>query len=98
MIIHDECHSVSNKTTQEFYEHITFKEKDISCIGFSATPPIGVKPYETILSTYSIYDAFCDDIIVPPYIKWISCDEILDYEDILHFCKKSFKNYTIKKL
>ena len=38
LIIHDECHSIVNKTTQEFYNFIKIKNPDVKCIGFSATP------------------------------------------------------------
>ena len=38
LIIHDECHSISNNTTQEFYKYIIGKNNNVKCIGFSATP------------------------------------------------------------
>ena len=38
LIIHDECHSIQNITTQKFYQYMIEKNKNISCLGFSATP------------------------------------------------------------
>ena len=72
LLIHDECHSISNKTTKTFYNYIMNKNKDISCLGFSATPNINIKPYDKIISEYTIYDAFCDNVIVKPKINWIN--------------------------
>ena len=66
LIIHDECHSITNKTTREFYDYILVKNKNISCLGFSATPKLDYEPYKQIISSYSIYDAFCDDVFWLP--------------------------------
>ena len=71
LIIHDECHSIQNNTTQEFYDSVLSKNNNVSCLGFSATPCLEYAPYDRILSQYTIYDAYCDDIIVPPKIKWV---------------------------
>ena len=35
LIIHDECHSIQNNTTQEFYNYICGVNKFVKCIGFS---------------------------------------------------------------
>ena len=84
LIIHDECHSIINKSTQNFYKFILDYNINIKCIGFSATPYLDYKPYTKILSSYSIYDAFIDKVIVPPIIKWITTDKKLnDIENIL---------------
>ena len=96
LIIHDECHSINN-TTKEFYNYILDKYKDIRCIGFSATPSL-VKPYDNIISKYTIYDAYLDNVIVPPKIKFIKSKLILDDNDFLTLCKKLIKPLYYKKI
>jgi len=81
LIIHDECHSIINKSTQLFYNFILEKLSNIKCIGFSATPYLDYKPFNKLLSSYSIYDAFIDKVIVPPKIKWISVESDNEYQD-----------------
>jgi len=84
LIIHDECHSIVNKTTRQFYDSILQQQPfPPKCIGFSATPNQTYEPYKDIISSYSIYDAFLDGVVVPPKIKWFSCDDILNYEEIV---------------
>ena len=97
LIIHDECHSIKNKTTQEFYKHI-LKKSNTSCLGFSATPHLEIEPYNNVISKYTIYDAFLDNVIVPPVIKWISSDDVLNDIDYLHICKKEIKKLYYKKI
>jgi superfamily II DNA or RNA helicase len=70
LIIHDECHSICNKSTQDFYNYILNKDSTIRCIGLTATPNFDYEPYNNLLSSYSIYDAFIDNIIVSPKIYW----------------------------
>tara|TARA_B100000900_G_scaffold375040_1_gene356725 strand:- start:9255 stop:12143 length:2889 start_codon:yes stop_codon:yes gene_type:complete len=96
MIIHDECHSIQNKTTQEFYEYIDFK--NCKCLGFSATPNLNIKPYDNIISTYTIYDAFCDNVILPPKIVWIESISILNDIDYIMLCKKYINQLYYKKI
>lgn len=98
LIIHDECHSIVNNTTQTFYQWALKSQKSCKCIGFSATPVIDFKPYDKILSHYSIYDAFCDDIIVPPHIKWIASEKILTDADIISICEQEIANLYYKKI
>ena len=98
LIIHDECHSITNKTTKEFYNYILKSNNSISCLGFSATPNLEFKPYNNIISQYSIYDAFCDDIIVPPKIKWIKSSMQLDDENIVTYCKNEINKLHYKKI
>lgn len=79
LIIHDECHSISNSTTQEFYNWILGKFPTTRCIGFSATPILTIAPFTKLLSKYSIYNSVCDEVIVPPRIVWIkTTDELSD--------------------
>ena len=77
LVIHDECHSIENTTTQEFYKwlesHNSTKNIQTRIIGFSATPE-KIAPLQTILSKYSKYDAFKDKVIVPPKLLWIKND------------------------
>lgn len=95
LIIHDECHTIVNKTTREFYEYMLQKKIVPKCIGFSATPHLSFEPYSTILSSYSIYDAFMDNVIVPPQIKWFSCDDILHYEEIIPLVQKEINKSSL---
>ena len=98
LIIHDECHSIINKTTTKFYDWILEKHKNISCLGFSATPNIGIKPFDNIISHYSIFDAFCDNIILGPKIKWIDSDNILSETDIIKICSEEIDKLYYKKI
>ena len=93
LIIHDECHSIRNKTTQEFYEYF-LKEAPVvpKCIGFSATPHLEIAPFTKIISSYSIYDSFMDGIIVPPKIKWFSCEEMISQLEIIQLAKQLIEN------
>jgi len=98
MIIHDECHTM-NKSTREFYNYMYEKKNNyiIKSIGFSATPKLEYKPYDNVISSYSIYDAFLDNVIVRPKIKWLTYDGILNYQEIVTIMKdiinKSELNY-----
>jgi hypothetical protein len=67
LVIHDECHSINNKSTQSLLDF--FQKFGTSIIGFSATPEF-IGPYKNIISEYSIYSAFCDSIILSPKILW----------------------------
>ena len=96
LIIHDECHSIQNNTTQEFYDSVLSKNNNVSCLGFSATPCLEYAPYDRILSQYTIYDAYCDDIIVPPKIKWVESIHTLEDKDFLEICKKTLETWYIR--
>mgnify|MGYP001164133324 CR=1 FL=1 len=98
LIIHDECHSIQNSTTREFYEFILSRENIPNCLGFSATPNLNYKPYDNIISEYTIFDAFCDNTIVPPKIKWVESGSILSDNDILEICKENMKDLHYKKI
>lgn len=100
LIIHDECHSISNKTTQLFYDFMLQKSIIPKCIGFSATPNLDFTPFKKIISSYSIYDSFLDDVIVPPKIKWFTCNEALTQVDILLAIQKIIddSNLPYKKI
>ena len=96
LIIHDECHSIVNKTTRQFYEHMLQRTTVPKCIGFSATPNQTYEPYKDILTSYSIYDAFLDDVIVPPKIQWFTCDDKLEYDEIVHLVFKQVEKAGLK--
>ncbi len=98
LIIHDECHTIKNNTTKEFYEFILNKYPSISCLGFSATPFLEYDPYKNIISEYTIYDAFIDNIILPPKIIWYKSDKVLDDYDFVHLCRKQIKQLQYKKI
>jgi hypothetical protein len=98
LIIHDECHSISNITTREFYSFVFQKYKDVKCIGFSATPCLLYAPFSRIITHYSIYDACCDKIILPPKVVWIKSNKLLQNQDIRHVCKQLFDDLPYKKV
>lgn len=82
LILHDECHSISNQTTRNFYKHMMQTQPSIRCIGFSATPILEYEPFTKILSSYTIYDGVQDDIIVPPKIMWMKSNSTITQEKI----------------
>ena len=98
LIIHDECHSIINKTTKEFYKHILHKNEDTRCIGFSATPSTTDAPFDTILSKYTIYNAYLDGVICTPKIKWFKSDTKLSYEDTITLFKGCSKDLVYNKI
>jgi superfamily II DNA or RNA helicase len=71
LVIHDECHTIVNSTTQQFYKWLLREYSEVRCLGFSATPTLAHAPYTRILSQYTIYDACTDGTIVPPTISWL---------------------------
>lgn len=107
LIIHDECHSISNKTTKKFYDYLlidkpnTKKENSIipSCIGFSATPLINDDiPFKSILSKYTIYDAYKDGVVVKPVIKWINTESKISHIDIIKIFKSDILKLPYRKI
>ena len=98
LVIHDECHSIQNNTTQEFYNYLYSISNTVRCIGFSATPNLEIFPFNNVLSDYTIYDAFCDNIILPPKIKWIHNDRILTDSDYFYICYDNIKELYYKKI
>ena len=98
LVIHDECHSISNKTTRVFYDYLLERYNNVRCIGFSATPILDFKPFDNIISNYTIYDAYNDDVIVPPKINWIKTNNKLNEIDIAKLCKKLIEKTHYKKV
>lgn len=88
LIIHDECHSIINKTTKEFYQWIQNTHPNTRIIGFSATPHLELDPFKKVLTQFSIYDAFTQDIIVPPKVEWWKTNRILSFDEIGNLVKK----------
>ena len=98
LIIHDECHSIINTSTSNFYKYILQKFKNIKCIGFTATPELDIEPYNNTISTYSIYDAVCDDIIVNPKIVWFTSNKIIQKSTLLSLIREEVNNMYYKKI
>ena len=98
LVIHDECHSASNKTTKEFYEFFIQKQQDLRCIGFSATPLSGIAPFDKTLSQYTISDAYKDGVVVKPVIRWVNSSEKLSQVDIIRIFKKHINDLPYKKV
>ena len=99
LVIHDECHSIENNTTQSFYKWLFEKNicKEPKVIGFSATPEI-IKPLDKILTKYSIYQGFIDKVILPPKIIWIKSRRKSEFEDIIKIIKEEIEKLPYKKI
>ena len=101
LVIHDECHSIENKTTQKFYSWLENVNKlnniDLRIIGFSATPEL-IYPLQNIISTYSIYDGFLDKVILPPKIIWIKSDKTILKNDLIEIMKQEIDKLPYKKI
>ena len=98
LIIHDECHSIVNNSTQDYYKYILEKYPNIKVLGFSATPNTNFEPFTNILSSYSIYNAFIDDVIVQPVIHWFKSDETMNQQIIIQNVKNLIDNMPYKKV
>jgi hypothetical protein len=98
LVIHDECHSIKNKTTQIFYKWLLEKYPDVKCIGFSATPNTQFKPFQNLLSKFSIYEAFSSDIILPPRVVWYKSSSHLEIRDITCIVKREIEKLPYKKI
>tara|TARA_B100000575_G_C23140064_1_gene663223 strand:+ start:167 stop:3367 length:3201 start_codon:yes stop_codon:yes gene_type:complete len=102
LVIHDECHSIENKSTRDFYHwlininHIKYNIKS-RIIGFSATPEL-IFPLDTILSKYSIYDGFKDNVILPPKILWLKSNKSIDTNNIFSIFKHDIDKLPYKKI
>ena len=97
LIMHDECHSIENKTTQDFYKWIKVKNSDTKIIGFSATPEL-IEPLDNILSKYSIYDGFKDKAILPPRIMWVKSQNPPNHETLVKIFKPEINKLPYKKI
>ena len=85
LIIHDECHTIQNKTTTLFYKYIVEKDNP-NCIGLSATPTIDIDPYRKIHTNYNIYEACKDNVILSPKVYWLTSENSIkprEYLEIL---------------
>jgi hypothetical protein len=99
IVIHDECHSITNLTTQQLYDWLYNKNPKIKFIGLSATPNLTDCPHlSKTISSYSILDALRDNVIVSPVIKWISCDFALDDIEVIKCFKKDILGLPRSKL
>ena len=66
--------------------------------GIFSYPNLEFKPFDNILTSYSIYDAYCDNVILNPNIKWLKSNKILSNEDILSYCKYEIEKLHYKKI
>ena len=80
-IIHDECHSIENNTSQLFYNYLK-ENHNYKVIGLSATPNINIYPFNKLLHTYTLYDALIDKNIVTPKIIWFNKENEITFSDI----------------
>lgn len=100
LLIHDECHSITNQTTRAFYAWLRQRPGDPTrCIGFSATPVLTESPYTQILSAYTIQDACRDGTIVPPRIVWLKREEgYVGDDDVRRVLIKALPYLPYKKI
>ena len=94
LVIHDECHSIENKTTQDFYNWLSPKTR---IIGFSATPEY-MEPLTNVISKYSIYDGYLDKVILPPKIIWLKSEKKPTFPHLITFMKKQIEKLPYKKI
>ena len=98
LIIHDECHTINNQSTRDYYSYILQKYHDVKVLGFSATPNTNFEPFQKILSNYSIYNAYIDDVIVQPTIHWFKSDENMNQDLIIQNVKVLIDKMPYKKV
>ena len=102
LVIHDECHSIENNTTQQFYQWLQKVNQnkfkiETRIIGFTATPE-KIEPLNKIISQYSIYDAYLDDVILPPKIIWVKNQTNPPLKDIIKIIQSYIKKLPYKKI
>ena len=101
LVIHDECHSIENNSTQKFYQWLTKVNNKKSIIpriiGFSATPE-KIEPLKQILTKYSIYDGFKDKVILPPKIVWLKSEKNPPLLHLLTLIKLQIEELPYKKI
>jgi hypothetical protein len=98
LIIHDECHTIVNKSSRLFYDYMLDHFKNIKALGFSATPHLEFKPFQKILSSYSIYQSYKDDVIVQPIIKWFKSNDSLNHIEIIKTIYSLVQQLPYKKI
>jgi len=92
-IIHDECHSIKNKTTQAFYKYIT----NFKVIGLSATP-LKIYPFEKIIHSYTLYDALIQKDLVTPQIVWFTKKGKITNNEIMIEVARMIQDLPFKKI
>ena len=110
LVLHDECHTISNKTTQQFYEWLLIENNsNARCIGFTATPfyteNIEVNPFKEVLSKFTIYNACIEnDVILKPKIERYEIEDLkgksstLSEEEMAYIVLERIKNQPYKKI
>ena len=68
---------------------------NLKIIGLSATPLLKY-PFDNILTKYSIYDAYKDNIIVNPKIMWITNEKEINNLELLQVLKKEINKLYYK--
>lgn len=107
LVLHDECHSISNETTQTFYQWLVKENHpEARCLGFSATPCVDtglkINPFQRVISQFTIYQACVeDDVIVPPLIEHYKVKDkkgSLEDEEIAELIKSRIQNQPYQKM
>ena len=96
-IIHDECHSIENNTSQVFYNYLK-ENHNYKVIGLSATPNVNIYPFNNLLHTYTLYDALIDKNIVTPKIIWFNKENEITFSDIACEIKPYIDKLLYKKI
>ena len=97
LVIHDECHSIENSTTQSFYKWLQEHTPQFRVIGFSATPEL-ISPLNKIISKYSIYDGFKSGVVLPPKVLWVKSELIPSDSVLLTLIKDELNMLPYKKI
>lgn len=108
LVLHDECHTIINNSSQEFYKWLHKKNEDVSCIGFTATPfysdKIDINPFKNIISKFTIYNACIQsDVILKPKIERYEIEEnnkssTLTDEEIAYIIMNRISSQPYKKI
>lgn len=81
LVIHDECHTSSNNTSQLFYKWLYDIYPEVKCIGLSATPNWQY-PFDKLCIKYDIIEAIIDNIICHPIIYSLKYASRISFENI----------------
>ena len=98
LVIHDECHSITNESTQNLYSFLTKTNPNTRFIGLSATPSYVAPWFSKTISSYTLFNAVQDKVVVPPVIKWITCDTSLNDIEVIQCFKKDISTLKRSKI
>ena len=94
LIIHDECHTIVNNSTKEYYDYILKMNSKIKVLGFSATPNTNFEPFNKILSKYALDNSY--SLIIQKKNIIIGKSDFDITTEILDIFNKEVKNVKLK--